>query len=220
MTATTPAGPSGAGRPAWVRPKYLLFAALGAAYVYVLLKYETFLIDPKSPEWPHIAPFQWILLPHGLAAVCALILGPMQFSDRLRARFAGLHHVTGYIYIAGCLIGAPIGLYVQWTEEKLGTYSRSFTIATVFDMLLWMAATLTALYFIRAKKIQLHRQWMTRSFICALIFLEVRVIMGVLDWEKYVEIIVWSCVACAYPIADYVLLIQDSLQRRATAKAR
>ena len=220
MTATTPTSPSGAGRPGWARPKYLLFAALAAAYVYVILKYETFLFDPKNPEWPHIAPFQQYLLPHAMAAVCALILGPMQFSDRLRARFAGLHHVTGYIYIAGCLIGAPIGLYVQWTEEKLGTYSRSFTIATVFDMLLWMMATLTALYFIRAKKIQLHRQWMTRSFVCALIFLEVRVIMGVFDIEKYVEIIVWSCVACAYPVADYILLIQDSLQRRTAAKAR
>jgi uncharacterized membrane protein len=209
-----PAGPSGAGRPAWVRPKHLLFAALAAMYLYVILKFESFLVDPKDPEWAHIQPFKWLLLPHALAAACALVLGPLQFSDRLRARLTKLHHVLGYTYITGCLIGAPMGAYVQWTEERLGNYGRSFTVATVFDALLWMAATLTALYFIRARKMQLHRQWMTRSFACALIFVEVRLVMGLFNWEQYAEMIVWTCVACAYPLADFTLLIQDGLRKR------
>ena len=47
---------------------------------------ELFLIRSEDPEWTHIEPFKWLLLPHAVAAACALVLGPMQFSDRLRGR--------------------------------------------------------------------------------------------------------------------------------------
>jgi uncharacterized membrane protein len=61
----------------------------------------------------HIESFKWILLPHGLAAACALILGPLQFSDRLRQRFAKMHRVLGRFYVGGALIGAPMGVYMH-----------------------------------------------------------------------------------------------------------
>lgn len=60
----------------------------------------------------------------------------------------------------------------------------------------------------------MHRQWMTRSFACALIFLEVRVIDGIFGWQNFDQIIVWSCVAAAVPLADLVLQIQEMLRRR------
>src|SRR4051812_41079713 len=106
------------------RPKTLLFAAIGLMYVFVLVTTESFLWDKSSPEWAHIAPFKMWLLPHGLAAACALLLGPFQFSERLRRKHITLHKTFGYLYIAGCYAGAPLGLYIQRFEEKLGTYSH------------------------------------------------------------------------------------------------
>src|SRR5215469_2645182 len=123
------------------RSKYLLFAFIGLMYAYVLGINESFLVNSKHPEWAHIQSFKWWLLPHGLAAGCALFLGPLQFSDRLRRRFAWLHRVLGRIYVAGVFVGAPIGIYIQWFEERLGEYHRSFTIATVFDAVIWMSTT-------------------------------------------------------------------------------
>ena len=73
----------------WLRPKYLLFGFIGLMLAYVLVHDESFLINAKDPEWLHIQSFRWWLLPHGLAGACALVLGPMQFSDRLRQRFVG-----------------------------------------------------------------------------------------------------------------------------------
>jgi uncharacterized membrane protein len=210
--------------PSWLRPKFLLFTFIGLMYAYVLWHNESFLINSADPEWPHIAPFKWILLPHGLAAACALFLGPFQFSERLRRRFTGLHRVMGRFYVAGCLIGAPIGVYIQ-NFETVHMYNNdpvqfSLTIATVFDAAIWMFCTLMALAFILQRKVQLHRQWMTRSYACAIIFLEVRVIAGVFNIDdKFTEIIVWSCVAAAVPLADLVLHIQETLRTRAaTAK--
>ena len=68
---------------------------------YVLYHNERFLINPADPAWQHYQPFKWWLLPHGLAGACALFLGPMQFSDRLRQRYLRLHKTIGWIYVAG-----------------------------------------------------------------------------------------------------------------------
>jgi hypothetical protein len=68
----------------------------------------------------------------------------------------------------------------------------------------WISTTFVALAFILQGKVQQHRQWMTRSFACALIFLEVRVIEGLTKWNRFSEIIVWSCVVAAVPLADFL----------------
>jgi Predicted membrane protein (DUF2306) len=204
-----------------VNAKTILFALIGVMYAYVLITTESFLFDKSSPEWAHIAPFRMWLLPHGLAAACALFLGPFQFSERLRRKYLTLHKTFGYLYIAGCYIGAPLGIYIQWFEEKLGTYSHSFTIATVMDAALWVFATTMALVMIRTKRMQQHRQWMIRSFACALIFLEVRTILVFFRLpETAAEMVVWGCVAAAFPIADLVLQIDEwRRQKSRTARA-
>ena len=76
-----------------------------------------------------------------------------------------------------------------------------------------MFTTGIALVFILNGKVQQHRQWMTRSFAVAIVFLEVRVIGGVTGWDNLgiavTETIVWSCLAFAILFADLVLQWQD-----------
>jgi len=195
-----------------LRPKYLLFAAIGLMLVYVIPHDESFLAHPKDPIWQHYEPFKWWLLPHGIAGACALLLGPMQFSDRLRNRFRQLHRVVGRIYVAGVFVAAPLGIYIQYFEERMGD-PRSFSIAAAVDAALWMMTTGIALILILKGKVQEHRQWMTRSFAVALVFLEVRVIGGVTGFDSLDvhanETIVWSCLAFSILLADIVLQWQD-----------
>jgi uncharacterized membrane protein len=153
------------------RSKYLLFGFIALMIAYVLRHNEHFLIDAKDPVWHHYQPFKLWLLPHGLAGACALLLGPMQFSDRLRQRFAKLHRVVGRFYIAGVFIAGPLGFYIQYFQERSGE-PRSFSVAAAVDATLWMLTTGIALGFILKGKVQQHRQWMTRSFAIALVFLE------------------------------------------------
>jgi uncharacterized membrane protein len=201
----------------WLQPKHLLFAAIILTMVYVIYHNESFLIDRTDPNWQHIQSFQWWLLPHGLAGACALLLAPLQFSDRLRSRFTRLHRVIGRIYITGVFVLAPLGAYIQYLEEPMGG-TRSFTIATLVDAVLLTSTAAIALYFIRRRKIQQHRQWMTRSYAVALVFFEVRAISGIfgLDYTPGAsETIVWCCVAAAIPLADLVLQLQESWRARA-----
>jgi uncharacterized membrane protein len=200
-------------------PKYLLFGFIGLMVAYVLGHNERFLIDAHHPEWAHIKSFKWYLLPHGMMAACALLLGPLQFSDRLRQRFRKFHRVVGRFYVAGVFIGAPLGFYIQYYEERMGG-ARSFSFAAFTDAAIWMLTTAIAMYFILKGKVQLHRQWMTRSFAVAIVFLEVRVVLGVTGWERLgesvTETVVWMCVAFSLLFADFVLQWQDLSRSRPT----
>ena len=201
-----------------LRPKYLLFASIGLMLAYVILHDESFLVHPKDPIWQHYQPFRWWLLPHGIAGACALLLGPMQFSDRLRARFRQLHRVIGRVYVAGVFVAAPLGFHIQYFEERMGD-PRSFSIAAAADAALWMVTTGIALVFTLRGKVQEHRQWMARSFAVALVFLEVRVIGGVTGWDTLDvhvnETIVWACLAFSILSADLALQWQQLRNSRA-----
>src|SRR5215472_15674798 len=174
----------------WLRPKHLLFAVLGFMLPYVLVHDESFLVHPNDPIWQHYEPVKWWLLPHGVAGACALLLGPLQFSNRLRLRFAKLHRVLGRIYVAGVFVVAPLGIYIQYFEERLRN-SRSFTVAAVVDAVLLMG-----------------------TFAVALVFLEGRVVGGVTGWEnlgsRADETIVWVCLAFSILSADLALQWQKA----------
>jgi len=184
---------------------------------YVIRHNEHFLIDSGDPFWRHIQTFKWWLLPHGLAGGCALLLAPLQFSDRLRQRYKQLHRICGRIYVTGVFILAPLGVYIQYLEERIGG-TRSGTIQTMVFAALLMSTTAFALFFILNRKIQQHRQWMTRSYAMALVFFANRLIPGVLGLDDDVaanDTIDWITLVLAIPLADLVLQLQESLRSRA-----
>src|SRR5271165_2136731 len=198
-------------RISWFRAKNLIFACIALMMAYVIVHNESFLIDRADDEWKHIESFKWWLLFHGTAGACAVLLAPLQFSDWLRSRFTKIHRIVGRIYISAVFVLAPIGDYIQYRDEQLG-FTRSFTIATSVDAILLMTTTAIALYFILNRKIQQHRQWMTRSYAVALVFFEVRLISGVLgldDSNAAGEVIIWICLVMAIPMADVVLQLQE-----------
>jgi hypothetical protein len=209
------------------RTKTVVFAFIGVMVAYVLFHNEAFLFDPAHPVWNHYASFKWWLLPHGLIGGCALVLVPLQFSDRLRARHAKLHRVIGRIYVAGALLLAPLGAYIQFIEEPLGA-SRSFTVAAIVDAVLLMTTTGIGLVFAIRRMIPQHRQWMTRSYAVALTFFQIRFILGVTGLDQppsftITEIVVWSCVALAVLVGDlanqwYELATARSVRMRASAR--
>lgn len=194
------------------RAKHVLFALIALMMAYVLRHNERFVIDWSDPFWEHIQSFKWWLLPHGVAGACALFLAPLQFSDRIRQRFTKVHRVVGRLYVAAVFVIAPLGVYIQYLEEGMGG-TRSITIASAADAILLISTTSLALYFILNRKVQQHRQWMTRSYAVALVFFEVRLISGIFGLDASLvagETIIWTCLVFAIPLADLVLQWQES----------
>ncbi len=196
----------------WFRAKYAAFAFIGAMMAYVLYHNESFLIEPANPIWKHYQAFGVFLLVHGVAGACAMILAPMQFSDRLRARFTRLHRVAGRIYVTAAVVLAPFGVTVQYIDERMGLFPRSFTVETVIQASLMAITALIGFAFALKRMIPQHRQWMTRSYAVALVFFEVRVILGVTGWDNspvMIETVVWSCTALALLAGDIANQIHD-----------
>jgi uncharacterized membrane protein YozB (DUF420 family) len=85
---------------------------------------------------------------------------------------------------------------------------------------LWLLATWMAWWCIHSRRVAEHRRWMVRSYAMALVFLEVRVILGLTGWGALgvgaIETVVWTGVALAIPLADLVLELSDRLRARAS----
>jgi uncharacterized membrane protein len=207
----------------WFKPKYLLIGLFGLTVAYVLGHNESFLVNANAPVWQHYEPFKWWLLPHGLAGACAFVLAPMQFSDRLRQRFTKLHRVSGRVYVAAVFIAGPMGIYIGALQERLGA-PRYFSMIAVTHGTLWMLTTGIAFGFILKRKVQQHRQWMTRSFAVGPgVFLGARAVLGVTGLENRgpaaVETVIWMCLAFSIVLADIVLQAQEQQRSRPAARA-
>lgn len=188
--------------------KYLVFSMIAVASTYVMYHNERFLADSSHPAWQHYAPFKWWLLPHAVFGTIVLLFAPFQFSDRIRQRFTKAHRVMGRMYVLGVFVLAPLGAYIQYYQERFGA-PRSFTVLGIVDALMLMGATSFAGLFAVRRKIALHRQWATRSYAIALVFIAGRFVLGVTGWEalgvEMAQAMIWSCLALSVPLADVAI---------------
>lgn len=195
-----------------VNAKYVVFSMITVASVYVLYHNERFLVDSSHPVWQHYAPFKWWLLPHAVFGAIVLLFAPLQFSDRLRQRFTRAHRVMGRLYVLGAFVLAPLGAYIQYYQERFGA-PRSFTVLAIVDALMLIGATAMAGLFAYKRKIALHRQWATRSYAIALVFIAARFVLGVTGWEalgvEIAQAMIWSCLALSVPLADVAIHWKD-----------
>jgi hypothetical protein len=188
--------------------KYVTFSLIALASAYVMYHNERFVVQPSNPAWQHFAPFKWWLLPHAIFGTIVLVFAPFQFSERIRQRFVKVHRVMGRLYVAGALGLAPLGAYIQYFQERFGA-PRSFTVLGIVDAAMLMGATSLAFLFAVKRKIPLHRQWATRSYAIALVFIGGRFVLGITGWEtmgiEVVQAIIWACLALSVPLADVSL---------------
>ena len=211
-----------------INAKYVVFSIIALASLYVMYHNERFLVDPENPVWQRYEAFKWWLLPHGIFGAIVLLFAPLQFSDRLRQRFTKAHRVMGRLYVVGALLCAPLGAYIQYYEERMGM-PRSFTILALVDAAMLMGTSALAFFFAYRRKIALHRQWATRSYAVALVFIAGRFVLGTTGLETHgveiVQAVIWSCLVLAVPAADVALNWKDlrvtsSVPVRATAASK
>src|SRR3569623_445217 len=96
--------------------KLSLWIALGLAAFFVLLTSELPLLHTGTMYDEYRAQLirdRLILLPHALCGITALLIGPLQFSSRLRSRSLKLHRTLGRVYVYSVLIAASIAIYIS-----------------------------------------------------------------------------------------------------------
>ena len=188
-----------------INAKNVVFSIIAVTTLYVLYHNERFIVEPDHPAWQRYESFKWWLLPHAVFGTIVLLFGPLQFSDRLRQRFTKAHRIMGRLYVLGAFVLAPTGAYIQYYQERTGA-PRSFTVLAIVDAAMLMGTTSFALLFAVKRRIHVHRQWATRSYAVALVFIGGRFVMGITGWEtlgvEIVQAIIWSCLALSLVFAD------------------
>lgn len=117
-------------------------------------------IGPMPPDiLRNLFSRPWLTL-HAGGAATALLVGPIQFLPRLRARVPRLHRWLGRTYVVSCLIGGPAGLILAFGSTAGPIATAGFGSLAV----IWTYANVQAWRLAVARRIPEHRAWMIRSF--------------------------------------------------------
>lgn len=113
--------------------------------------------------------YQFWFISHIIGATFSLFLGPIQFWKAVRNKYLSYHRVAGKIYIIGSLIGGISALRLSLINDCMGCRYSLFILSVLF-----LISTFLAWYSIKHRNIISHKQFMVRSYTCALAFVFVR----------------------------------------------
>jgi uncharacterized membrane protein len=159
------------------RFKTIIWIFLGLTALFVFITSEVFLIADYPMYHAYrlqVIADRHLLIPHTLAGIFALLIGPINFSSRIRQRHLQLHRVLGRIYVISVFIGAATG--VALATGRPGLPGTSMQAAA------WIVCTTAAVITARNRQIVQHRQWMARSYAVTFTFVSSRVLNL---WPRY-----------------------------------
>lgn len=199
--STSPVLSSGSTKPTRFQSKHLLWIVLGLVALSIIPSTEIpILFDKTGPNALHRARLfhdRFLLFPHALCGVTALLSGPLQFSTRFRSRHLQFHRVLGRVYVFSVLIAASLALIIVRGRG-------SIQAAVCVQAGAWIICTLAAFLTARNRQIVKHRQWMIRSYAVTLTFVANRF----LDfWPAYFNIATPQHALAAIIIIDTFLAI-------------
>jgi uncharacterized membrane protein len=100
-----------------------------------------------------------------------LFLAPLQFLPILRAKYPYYHLTAGKIYIIGSIVSSLIVFYLLTNYPFPGSVPSLGLLSC-----LWLYFTLMAWWLAKKRSFNLHRQFMIRSYVCAMAFVYLRLI--------------------------------------------
>ena len=157
--------------------KFIASAAILAAAIFFVVRYALPLyLHYNQATYNDDAPNHWAergwLLMHITGGMLALLTGPFQFWTGFRMRYAGLHRLTGRIFLCGVAVGS-IGAY----RMAIATvYGWAFGFALLALATAWVTTAGMAFYAILNRQVQVHKEWMVRAYVVTFAFVTFRVL--------------------------------------------
>jgi len=184
------------------RLKITLWLALGLITLFVVITSELLLYTDYPMYHAYrlqVIADRHLLIPHTLAGTLALLIGPINFSSRVRQLHRRLHRILGYIYFVSVFVGSFTGIALAWGRPGLPGTSMQATA--------WMVCTTVAVVTARNRQIKVHRQWMARSYAVTFTFVSSRVLNLVPAYWSHLGDILSAVGVIAFTLAS--LLIVD-----------
>jgi hypothetical protein len=111
---------------------------------------------------------KWPLIGHITGGLLALVLGPFQFWVGFRNRYLKVHRWMGKLYLTGILIGTVSSVALALTTGM--AIHLSWAISLIVLAMAWFLTTGMAFRFILLGRINLHKEWMVRSYVVTFAF--------------------------------------------------
>jgi uncharacterized membrane protein YfcA len=192
-------------------PVAVILLALAAAILWFVTRrwhyYSQITPDSYSDYfWPRRAG----LVPHIFGGLLAITTGLAQLWLGLTGRIGAWHRRFGKAYVVGIIVGSLGGFYVALTIPP-GNLAYSAGLFTL--CLAWVVTTSMAIWSIRNRRIQQHREWMIRSYVVTFAFVTYRLGANLLrDWLQLAPggdaadsidmMMAWACWALPLLLAE------------------
>ena len=197
MATPTQLAPS----PAGSRFKTILWVSLGLITLFVFITSEVLLITDYPMYHAYrlqVIADRHLLIPHTLAGIFALLIGPINFSSRIRQRHLQLHRILGRIYVISVFVGSFTGIALA--AGRPGLPGTSMQAAA------WMVCTTAAFVTARNRQIAVHRQWMARSYAVTFTFVSSRVFNLVPAYWSHLGDVLSAVGVIAFTLASILLV--------------
>jgi uncharacterized membrane protein len=212
--ATGPQIPAQAKRHRWFKPALWTVMALMTLSV---IRYSEYPIFRQAQEQAYLKTISWLIIPHVLCGVAAFLIGPFQFSSRMRRRYLKVHRILGRIYVGSVFIAASLAMVLA--NHRHQPDGEHFAVATRIQAAAWLITTGAAFLTARNRQIQQHREWMVRSYAVTFTFIGTRLFSPLQDWhrlgEAFFAMEIITVTLLAILIADIALSWHQFTTRRA-----
>ena len=196
-------------------PLIVIVAALAAALLWFVghrMHYVTdySLASYSDYYWPRRAGLLLHLAGGGLAITAGLV----QIWLGLTNRTSTLHRVFGKVYGTAVLVGSGGGFYMALTIPGHLPYVAGLLWLNVA----WLLTTGMAIYAIRTRRIQQHREWMLRSYTVTFAFVTFRLVgTWIHQWFQVADdpvaddidtLMAWACWAVPLLLAEPLIQLR------------
>ncbi|AMR32569.1 hypothetical protein A0256_14620 [Mucilaginibacter sp. PAMC 26640] len=197
--------------------KTRLYIFIGVLFLSVLYFTEWPLISINNIFHKRMAEMLWLIFPHALCGMAALVIGPLQFSSRMRRAYPALHRKLGTIYVCAVLPASILAIIIQekYPVPGSGIYLES---AGAAQAVLWFLTTVIAYVTAVNRQISTHKVWMSRSYGITLIFVLSRVPNPFPFYSRITpdnfSIILWSLMLFALIVPELLLNWKEIFKRK------
>jgi len=178
-----------------------LWIFLGVTTLFVFITSEVLLVTDYPMYHAYrlqVIADRHLLIPHTLAGTFALLIGPINFSSRIRQRHLRLHRILGRIYLISVFVGSFTGIALASGRPGLP--------GTTMQAAAWMVCTTAAVIAARNRQIAVHRQWMARSYAVTFTFVSSRVFNLVPAYWSHLGDVLSAVGVIAFTLASILLV--------------
>ncbi|HEX6226407.1 MAG TPA: DUF2306 domain-containing protein [Chryseolinea sp.] len=114
------------------------------------------------------SPYKLFIWSHIVGGMTALALGPFLLWQPRRDRYLRLHRLLGKVYVGGVMAGSAGAMVLAVTTTLTVGWSYTFSLHALGFA--WLSTTLLAWFAAVQKLKEIHRQWMTYSYMATVAF--------------------------------------------------